>query len=294
MSRSSTALATRLIVPALRRSVDLLLIGRDRRAPLMSARPFAIEVESGVIQARLYTPETAPTPSPLLVYFPGGGFICGGVDTHDGLCRRLAAASGVRLLSVGYRLAPESPFPTQVGDAYAAIGWARAHADQLGVRTDRMALGGDSAGGYLAATCALGLGQSEPGSVTLQLLIYPLLHLDETLWRSALLANFRLAGRLATLSIRHEIGPAPFPSVLEMDLAAAPDTLLVSGPLDPVSPDVRRLAGRLRAAGRRVIERNDLALGHGSFNLGHVSKRAARAIDEVGVSLGGALSSGTE
>ena len=90
-------------------------------------------------------------PQPLLVYYHGGGWVIGDLDTHDSACRFLAAHTGVAVLSIDYRLAPEHPFPAAVEDALAAFAWADAHADELGADPARIAVGGDSAGGNLAA-----------------------------------------------------------------------------------------------------------------------------------------------
>jgi acetyl esterase len=105
--------------------------------------------------ARLYVPTGAPAPGPLLVFFHGGGFFCGDLESHDASCRFLAERSGVRVLAVDYRLAPEHPFPAAADDAEAAYLWAVEHADALGADPARIGVGGDSAGGNLAAVVAI-------------------------------------------------------------------------------------------------------------------------------------------
>jgi acetyl esterase len=108
------------------------------------------------IRARLYYPVEPnwAAPTPTLVYFHGGGFVVGSIDTHDSLCRRLAADSGCAVASVDYRLAPEHKFPTAVHDAFDALAWLLAQAPSLGLDSTRFAVGGDSAGGTLARTLA--------------------------------------------------------------------------------------------------------------------------------------------
>jgi acetyl esterase len=120
------------------------------------------------VPCRLYRPNDDTTLG-LLVYFHGGGWVLGDLDSHDQVCRILANGSGHAVLSVGYRLAPEHPYPAAVDDAVAATRWAYGHAEQLGCRADRLAVGGDSAGGNLAAVVA----QLAPIPLTFQLLIYP-------------------------------------------------------------------------------------------------------------------------
>ena len=100
---------------------------------------------AGTLPARLYVPEGQPpeAPAPLLLYFHGGGFVFGDLDTHDGVCRLLAAASGASVLAVEYRLAPEHPFPAAVEDAWSAFAWAAENAAELGADPARIAVGGD-------------------------------------------------------------------------------------------------------------------------------------------------------
>jgi acetyl esterase len=127
---------------------------------------------AGPLPARLYVPHSAETPGPLLVYYHGGGWAEGSVATHEPSCRLLAHLAGVRVLSVDYRLAPEHPFPAAVDDALAAYRDARERAAELGADPARIAVGGDSAGGNLAAVTALAL-RGEPDAPAFQLLIYP-------------------------------------------------------------------------------------------------------------------------
>jgi acetyl esterase len=126
------------------------------------------------IRARLYHPVEPnwAAPTPTLVYFHGGGFVVGSIDTHDSLCRRLAADSGCAVASVDYRLAPEHKFPTAAHDAFDALTWLHAQAASLGLDNTRFAVGGDSAGGTLATVSAL-LARDAGIPLRLQLLIYP-------------------------------------------------------------------------------------------------------------------------
>ncbi len=127
------------------------------------------------IPLRLYAPVARAKTAgklPVLLFYHGGGFVIGSIQTHDILCRELARLSGVAVLSVDYRLAPEHPFPAAQNDAWDAYVWLRAHADVLGLDANSIAVGGDSAGGKLAAVCAL-LARDAGLPLTLQLLIYP-------------------------------------------------------------------------------------------------------------------------
>ncbi|MGH3084992.1 MAG: alpha/beta hydrolase, partial [Gaiellaceae bacterium] len=139
-------------------------------------RPSAIElheirsVDADGVPARLYRP-SGDGDMGLLVYLHGGGWVVGDLETHDSTCRALAADSGHAVLSVDYRLAPEHPFPAAFDDALAATRWASSHADELGCAPGRLAIGGDSAGGNLAAAVA----QEAVVPLRFQLLVYPVM-----------------------------------------------------------------------------------------------------------------------
>ena len=126
--------------------------------------------DGAMLSARLYAPSTDPLPA--LLYFHGGGFNIGSVTTHDALCRELSHRAGCAVVSVGYRLAPEHRFPTAANDAWDALQWLHATAHELGLDAGRLAVGGDSAGGTLAAVCAI---QARDAGLplALQLLFYP-------------------------------------------------------------------------------------------------------------------------
>jgi acetyl esterase len=155
---------------------------RDLYAGLSAAAPEQIAVASvtnrtipgpgGEIPVRVYRPE-GDAPKPAIVYYHGGGWVIGSLDTHDGGCRAFANAADAVVISVDYRLAPEHPFPAPVDDAVAALAWVHDHAGELGVDPTRVAVAGDSAGGNLAAVVAQ-VSRDEGGPpVCFQLLIYP-------------------------------------------------------------------------------------------------------------------------
>ena len=154
--------------------------GRPRlaggRQPIGEVRDLEVPGGDGPLRARLYIAAVRRRRrrprSPLLVFFHGGGLVFGDLDTHDATCRFLAERAGVRVLAVDYRLAPEHPFPAAVDDCWAAFQWVAEHADELGVDPDRIAVGGDSAGGTLAAVVAI-RGREAGVPLAFQLLVYP-------------------------------------------------------------------------------------------------------------------------
>ena len=151
---------------------DARLVGGSH--PVGAVRDLAIPGPAGSVPARHYLPTGGSPPAPTLVFLHGGGGVYGDLDSHDAACRFLCQQAGVRVLSIGYRLAPEHPFPAAVDDAYAAYAWAAANAGRLGADAGRLAVGGDSFGGNLAAVVAmLARDVQQVPAPALQLLIYP-------------------------------------------------------------------------------------------------------------------------
>lgn len=280
---SRTQELERAILMQTRRGLrTLLAVPAARAGGLRRVEDLAVATPSGELPARFYEAADAP-PAPLIVYFHGGGFVCCDIDTHDSICSWLAKASGGRVLSVGYRLAPEAPFPAQIEDARAACAWAFRNAHRLGAAPDRIALAGDSAGAYLAAAMALDINRATPGAVALQILLYPLVHVQDSMWADEELRNFRFLGRVACLYIARSLGAEELPSLLDVDLSAAPPTIVAGGgPMDPVRNDVRAFVGKLRASGVRVTERKYPVLMHGGLNFTAYSKTAVSALQDVG------------
>ncbi len=259
------------------------LSGRDVESKaLASAEDLALPLDGRTLKARVYAPAAAE-PHGLLVFFHGGGFVVGDIDSHDAMCRRISAASGMKVVSIDYRLAPEHPFPAQLHDAFDA-------ADALaGWGEGPLAIGGDSAGGYLALSTAL----ARPGRYAAQLLIYPLLHVEETLWADSVFHDARIVGRMAVRYIRaqlHSEGVAA-PSLLDLPMKSVPPTVLVcGGALDPVRPDAMVLAQRLAEASVACEMQDYGVQPHGFLNLTHVSPIAREAARKAGDSLAGLLS----
>jgi acetyl esterase len=144
------------------------------RQPIAALRELMVDGAVGPRPARLYIPTAClgPEPSPTLLFIHGGGHALGSLESHDGACRHLAEHAGVQVLSVDYRLAPEHPFPAGVEDCFAAYQWLVKNAGELNADVDRLAVGGDSAGGNLAATTAI-LAAEAGLPLAFQLLIYP-------------------------------------------------------------------------------------------------------------------------
>ena len=164
---SSMQNAERAILEQTRRGLrTLLAVPAARAGGLAKVEDLSIPGPAGDVRARYYEATNAGD-APILIYFHGGGFVCCDIDTHDSICSWLAKSSQGRVLSVGYRLAPETRFPGQLEDVRSAAAWAFRNAQRFGAPSNRLALAGDSAGAYLAATLALEINRATPGAIAL-------------------------------------------------------------------------------------------------------------------------------
>ena len=280
---SMTQAAERAILEQTRRGLrTLLAVPAARAAGLATVEDFDIPGPGGQLRARYYEAADA-VEAPLIVYIHGGGFVCCDIDTHDSICSWLAKSSQGRVLAISYRLAPETRFPGQLEDVRAACAWAFQNASRLGATPEKIVLAGDSAGAYLAATATLELNRVTPGAVPLQVLLYPLVHVQDSLWADEELRNFRFLGRVAALYIARSLGAEALPSLLDVDLSAAPPTIIAGGgAMDPVRNDAKALVDALRRSGVPVIEKKYPVLMHGGLNFTAYSKTATTALREVG------------
>ena len=213
---------------------------------------------AGGVPLRLYRPASAGV-KPVLVYFHGGGWTIGDLDTHDVLCRQLCAAADVAVVAVDYRLGPEARFPAAVDDCVAATRWVQSQAAALGLDAARLAVGGDSAGGNLAAVVALTLRDAGDAAPAHQLLIYPAT--DQRAVAPSHTANGQ--GYLLTSdSVAYYRGHY-FASesdwtdwraspLLAADLSRLPPALVLTAGFDPLRDEGRQYADALSAAGNRV------------------------------------------
>lgn len=267
-------------------------------APLLhDRRALRVDGGAGVLDARLYTPFAAGPIGPGLVYFHGGGFVMGDLDSHEMLCRRLAAAAHIRVLSVAYRLAPEHRFPAAVDDAEAAARWAFANAAAIGFDPTRIALGGDSAGGTLAAVAAQTLRRDRCSRLAAQLLIYPCTQMvtmtpSQLKFREGYVVtqaaqDFFKDKYLARREDAYDVRCSP---LLENDLAGLPQTLCITAGFDPLLDEAKAYADKLAAAGVPVTHRHYPNQPHGFFNMTAVSTAARHAIEDAGRWLAEALS----
>ncbi len=245
---------------------------------------------AGDIPVRRYTPEGGGT-GPGVVYFHGGGFVIGDLETHDGVCRSLADRTGFVVVAVDYRLAPEHPFPAAADDALAAFDGIRKRAAEFAVDPDRLAVAGDSAGGNLAAVVAV----ERRGQVRFQLLVYPVTDLT----RDTPSFHDNAEGYMLTADAMrwfegHYLGdadptdPRVSPAFRE-DVADLAPAFVMTAEFDPLRDEGEAYAEKLVAAGNDVEVRRYDGLIHGFFSMGAVVDAADAAFDDAVKALRGAL-----
>jgi acetyl esterase len=279
-----------------RRMMDALAAIRAEPPPIAHALDWRIPGPAGEIPVRIYTPRGA-APFPVLVYFHGGGWVIGSIDTHDGICRELANAASCIVVSVEYRLAPEHKFPAAAEDCHAATLWGTAHATELGGDPRRVAIGGDSAGGNLAAVVAQMARDRGGPPLVFQLLIYPATDaaFDTPSYRD------NADGYLLTTAdmrwfwnhyLRSDADAAAvYASPLRAaSLAGLPPALVLTAEFDPLRDEGERYAARLEEARvpTRLIRYDGMI--HGFFGMTSMLQQARTAVGDAAAALTGAFS----
>ena len=249
----------------------------------------------GEIPIRLYYPSGDP-PFAVLVYFHGGGWVMGDLDTHHGVCHALAKQSSCLVVSVDYRLAPEHRYPAAVEDAYAATSWVAQHTDAIQANPDRLAVGGDSAGGHLAAVVALMARDRNGPRIDLQALIYPIT--DFNFSTPSYIENkegYMLTSDLMKWFWNHFIedeGQANDPYVSPLrakNFSDLPQALIITAEYDPLRDEGQAYGKKLQEAGVNVTLSRYPGMIHGFIRMTARLDKAKEALDEIAGKLKGIL-----
>jgi acetyl esterase len=242
----------------------------------------------GDIPIRLYADEHGGL-RPALVYFHGGGFVFGNLDTHDAVCRSIAKESGAVVISVDYRLAPEHKFPAAVDDSYAATIWVAANAERLGIDAHRIAVGGDSAGGNLATVVAMRCRDAGGPALAAQVLIYPVADVSsfETVSHREFGDGYFLTRGAMDWFTGHYLAssdqkrhPEASP-LLAPNLSGLPPALVITAEFDPLRDEGEAYAQRLKQAGVPVTITRYPGMIHGFVSMHGVLSGGRQAIKEA-------------
>jgi acetyl esterase len=280
-------------------AAELRIAYERQRLTLLPEKPtvavtfqLAIPSDYGPIPARFYRANKLTKPCPLLVFFHGGGFMLGSLALYDTACRRLAVKADCAVLSVDYRLAPETQFPGAVQDCYAATRWAYENAKRLDIDGARLAVCGDSAGGNLAAVVAQMAKDSRAFDVAHQILIYPMT--DQSRDYPSYERNAR--GYMLTTAALHWFMDNYIPDpqdrkdplaspMLHSDLKGLPPALIISAEFDPLVDENQAYADRLKEAGVPTHYVCFAGMIHPFFTLGGLIEDAAKAEDLVAAAI---------
>lgn len=286
-----TADAAQVSPEARRRSFEKLMALSKPPAAEVASVDRGIQGCDGDIPVRIYTPEPSRPLLPALVYFHGGGLVAGGLDTHDALCRTLAHEAGCRIVSVGYRLAPEHPFPAAVVDAVVATRAILRQATAFGLDAKRIAVGGDSGGGTLAAiVCQLFRTRLKAQVLLCPVLDFAGMHPSRQVYGDGFLLDAATMTRdLVHYDPRRSLDDPRISPLRARSLAGMPTTLIHTAGFDPLRDEGAAYAARLQAAGVAVDHTCHAGLIHHFYGLGRVIPAADAALAGIGRGIGRAL-----
>ncbi len=256
--------------------------------PVAKVADASLPGPAGDIPIRIYQP-AASAPSPAIVYFHGGGFVIGDIETHDGMCRMIANAAGATVISVDYRLAPEHKFPAAAEDAYAATCEVVRRADRLGIDPERIAVGGDSAGGNLAAVVALMARDRNGPKLAMQVLLYPVTDasVDTRSYHEYAQGYMLTRAGMAWFWNHYLADPAEgeqaYASPLRAgDLSRLPPALVITAECDPLCDEGDAYARRLEEAGVPVIATRYPGMIHGFIRRAGLLTQGRKALEQIG------------
>lgn len=261
--------------------------GALSKPPIEHTVDVDIPVRDGTtIRGRWYLPSRADS-LPVTLYFHGGGWLLGSIDSHDVICRELAESAGAAVLSVNYRLGPESRFPTAVEDAEDALNWVRKENVGVSVDCSSIAIAGDSAGGNIAAALALAAKSSDAAPIRHLLLVYPVTTCDlkrgfDMEFEGIMLYRDEMQWHQDNYLPSKDSAFDPRIDLLEADLTGLPESTIILAECDPIRPQGQLLADALSVAGVRVEVHQTPGMVHGFFGLDEVFPIAVDAMKFAG------------
>jgi acetyl esterase/lipase len=270
---------------------DLMRLS-DAGPPIAGVEDGSLPGPAGPIEFRIYTPFGSAAPLPGLLWFHGGGLVAGSVETHDPLCRALAGEIGCRLISVEYRRPPEHKFPAAVMDCCAATTWVIGNAKALGIASDQIAVGGDSAGGGLAAIVCQMVRQSNAVTLAYQLLLCPILDYAGMTPSRLAFADDRLVSQMMMdhdLALYLPAGATPDDPLISplraRDVSLLPRAYIHTAEFDPMRDEGCAYADRLAAAGVEVTYTCHPGMIHLFYGLTRLVPYALPALQRLGAEI---------
>ncbi|WP_411342491.1 alpha/beta hydrolase [Paenibacillus sp. WLX1005] len=275
------------IDPKLIRSMEGKMAEQRQSTPVHEVTDIQMELADRTINVRKYTPHEQPI-HPAIVFYHGGGWVLGSLDSHDELCRRLSVAAGAIVIAVEYRLAPENPYPAAVWDAYDALCYIAEHAAEWGVDNQAIAVAGDSAGGNLAAVVCLIAKDKGAPSIKGQLLIYPSTGKGENTdsyrenGQGYMLTAETMTWFRQSYFSKGENQDQPYASpLLYSDLSGLPPAIIITAQYDPLRDDGAQYADSLQQAGNIVEYQNEEGMIHGFLSMLQFD-RSGEVLQEAG------------
>jgi acetyl esterase len=274
------------------RAANKAYLATTPRVEIHSVEDAVIDGIAGSLAVRLYRP-TPERSLPATLFCHGGGFVLGDLDTHDSICHLLARSANRVVVSVDYRLAPETRFPGAAGDCYAALAWIVAQAGALGIDATRISLCGDSAGANLAFATAQ-LARSRGPTIHHLAMLYPMV---DPACDTASMHEFSKGFLLSRAAVQWCWGlylantddaANPLAVPLRAGMEGLPPTSVSTAECDPLRDEGEALAARLRTAGVPVVSRRYAGMVHGFAGLSHLTPVAARAIEDIAADIGDA------
>lgn len=277
------------------RAISAVMGAMDQPPEVAAVEDRLIPGPGGDLAVRIYTPD-APAPRPVIAFFHGGGFVICSVDTHDGLARRLANATGAVVVSVEYRLAPDVRCPESAEDCYAATVWAHEQAAELGADAGRLIVAGDSAGGNLAAVVALMARERGGPPITNQVLVYPVIDAacDAPSYTENAEGYFLEASGMRWFW-DHYLGPdgdgthRHASPIRADDHSALPPAVVITAEFDPLRDEGEAYAAALDNAGVPVVLRRYDGMIHGFVSMPMVFPEADDAVEQIATALDSSL-----
>lgn len=270
---------------------------QPKGVPIGKVDSVEIPGPGGPVPARIYTPVgLTGRVTPACLYYHGGGWVIGDLDTHDSMCRQIANESGCRVISVDYRLAPESKFPAAFEDAYAALEWAEANASDHQINPNRLAVAGDSAGGNLAAAVALHTRAKGGPRLSYQVLLYPVTQARAATKSMTDLASGYVLEKASMdwfcdqyMQPDTDLNDPRLSPLAAKDVSGvAPAYVLVAG-FDPLRDEGKAYADKLKAAGVAVDFVEYASMIHGFLGMEGVVPQATQALKDAAKALSNAL-----